>query len=102
MSRWATPHFAKAKSLLVDLKEMTTRLSEFESGQSSSDEQGEDDSEAIQSAKETDDDGFMTMNDRKRRWKNKRKNSLTPSKDSFVKDQVKKLNLNPSPKLKQS
>ena len=84
-----TPHFAKAKSLLENVKEMTARLSEFESCHSSS----EDEPEAANSAKDTDDEGFKTMNQRKKGWKNKRKNSTTPSKDSFM----KKLNQNPSP-----
>ena len=90
-----TPHFDKAKSLLVNLKEMTNRLSEFESCRSSgsSSSSSEDEQEVEQSAKDTDDEGFKTMNDRKRSWKLKRKNSTTPSKDSFV----KKLNQNSSP-----
>ena len=62
---------------------MTGRLSEFGSCQSSS---SEEESEA---AKDTDDEGFKTMNDRKRAWRQKRKHSTTPNKESFVKKQVK-------------
>ena len=56
---------------------MSTRLSELESSQSSSDDEfklvGDEDA----------DNGFQTMNERKRGYKQKRKKSLTPSKETF-------------------
>ena len=85
-----TPNFLRAKSLLSEVKEMAARLSDFESCHSSS----EDDLDDVVVGNDTGDEGFKTMNDKKRYWKNKRKNSTTPSKDSFV----KKLNQNTSPK----
>ena len=83
----ATPHFQRAKSLLTDLKEMTARFSDFESCLSSSDDEV--------TAKETDDNGFRSMNEKKRRWKSKRKKSSSPPGiESFL----KKVNRNLSPK----
>ena len=69
---------AKTKSLLMDLKEMSERLSDFGSCKSSSSEQ---------SGGESDSNAFKTMNDRKRGYKKKRKASHTPDKDSFLKKQ---------------
>ena len=69
---------AKTKSLLLDLKEMSERLSDFGSCKSSSSEQ---------SGGESDSNAFKTMNDRKRGYKKKRKASHTPDKDSFLKKQ---------------
>ena len=88
-----TPHFARAKSLLSEVKDMAARLSEFESCNSSSSDNESD----VGNHEEETDDGFKTMNARKRYWKNKRKLSTTPNKESFVKDTVKKLNQNKSP-----
>ena len=83
----ATPHFQRAKSLLTDLKEMTSRFSDFESCVSSSDDEVPEN--------ETD-DGFKSMNDKKRGWKKKRKSSESPlGKEAFL----KKTNRNLSPKL---
>jgi hypothetical protein len=82
-----TPHFQRANSLLTDLKEMTARFSDFESCLSSSDDEV--------TAKETDDNGFRSMNEKKRRWKSKRKKSYSPPGiESFL----KKVNRNLSPK----
>ena len=63
------------------MKKSTTGLTDFESCCSSSE-------------KETDNEEFKTMNEKKRGWKSKRKKSTTPDKDAFVKHQVKKINLN--------
>ena len=79
----ANTHLERVRSQVEDIKEMTGRLSEFGSCQSSS---SEDESEAV---KDTDEEGFKTMNDRRRAWRKKRKNSTTPNKESFVKKQVK-------------
>jgi hypothetical protein len=82
-----TPHFAKAKSLLTNLTEMTSHLSDFESCLSSSSSDDDLDENV------NDEEGFQTMNGRKRAYKQKRKNSTTPSRESFL----KKPNLNSSP-----
>ena len=68
---------------------MTAHFSDFESCLSSSDEEA--------TAKEADDDGFKSMNDKKRKWKSKRKtNTSPPGVESFL----KKVNRNSSPKFK--
>ena len=70
----------KTKSLLSDLRQMSEQLSEFGSCVSSS-------SSSEQSGNESEDKEYKTMNDKKRGWKKKRKLSITPNKDSFVKKQ---------------
>ena len=79
-----TDTLGRRKSLLADLKEireMSERLSEFGSCRSSSSSESESES------KNEIEDGFKTMNEKKRGWKNKRKLSLTPNKDSLLKKQ---------------
>ena len=71
---------ARSKSLLADLKEMSDRLSDFGSCRSSS-------SESESETKNENGEGFKTMNEKKRGWKNKRKLSLTPNKESLLKKQ---------------
>ena len=66
---------AKTKNILLDLKEISERLSDFGSCVSSSEQSGEE-SDSIE---------YKTMNDRKRGWKKKRKASLTPDKDFLLK-----------------
>ena len=80
-----TQHYLKP---LLGIKEMSARLSEFESCQSSSDDEPVNE--------ELDNEGYQSMNSRIRGWKQKRKHSLTPSKDSFR----KKMYQNPTPPLK--
>ena len=64
---------------LAELKEMTTRLSDFESCVSSSSEEDETPST------ETHNDEFKNV-EKKRGWKNKRKNSTSPlGSDQFLK-----------------
>ena len=60
---------------------MSERLSEFGSCKSGSS------SESESETKDEDDEGFKTMNDKKRGWKKKRKLSLTPNKESLLKKQ---------------
>ena len=73
------PRFSRAKKLISELKEMTTRLSDFESCVSSSSEEDETPS------KETHNDEFKNV-EKKRGWKNKRKNSTSPlGSDQFLK-----------------
>ena len=82
------PRFAKANKLISELKEMTSRLSDFESCVSSS---SEDDEIACT---ETNNDKFKTVNEKKRGWKNKRKHSTSPlGSDHFL----KRANKNSSP-----
>ena len=59
---------------------MSEQLSEFGSCVSSS-------SSSDQSGNESEDKEYKTMNDKKRGWKKKRKLSITPNKDTFVKKQ---------------
>ena len=59
---------------------MSERLSDFGSCRSSS-------SESESETKNENDDGFKTMNEKKRGWKKKRKLSLTPNKESLLKKQ---------------
>ena len=74
------PRFFRAKQLISELKEMTTRLSDFESCVSSSSEDDENRST------EGKNDEFKSINEKKRGWKNKRKNSTSPlGSDHFLK-----------------
>ena len=72
---------AKSKTLISDLKEIADKLSEFRSCKSSV---SSSDSEREQFG---DNDGFQTMNSKKRGWKNKRKLKTTPRKESLLKKQ---------------
>ena len=85
----ATPHSEKPRSLLTNLSEMTSHLSEFESCASDIDSSSDEDSDA----KEKNEDGFQTMNGNRRSYKKKRKNSTTPTREYFM----KKPNMNASP-----
>ena len=91
----ATPQLNQVRSGLSELKDMTAKLSEYESCMSSSDG---DDPDCVDSVKDNTYEVFTSMNERKRDWKKKRKSSRSPTKDSFVKTEVKKLNLEKSPK----
>ena len=86
----ATPHFTLAKTLLNNLSEMTSRLSDFESCVSSSG--SETDTEKNDMKQES---NQKSMNDAKRNYRQKRKNSTTPKKDFFLKKQ----NTNNSPDI---
>ena len=79
------PNLAKAQSLLSEVREMTDRLSDFGSCRSSPSSSESENECSDREAK--DQEGFKNMNDRKRGWKQKRKLSLTPSKDSLLKKQ---------------
>ena len=70
----------RAQHLLDELKEMKAKLSEYESCVSA-DNETNDEQDEVKNAE----DGFETMNDRKRRWKNKRKGSSPPSRGDFLK-----------------
>ena len=74
-------HYAQAKSILSNLKEMSERYSDFGSGYSSS-----SGGEAAAG------DGFVTH---KRKKSKKHKLSITPGKEYFL----KKPNMAPSPQL---
>ena len=73
--------FDRAKNLLSEVRDLSSRLSEYESCWSS--DTGNEEGEAF-------DDGegpFKTMNERKRGWRKKRKISNSPTKESFLKKQ---------------
>ena len=89
MSSSKTPNLAKDKTLLTNLSIVTSRISDFESCVSSSDDTGDD-----MKGEYNEEQGFTTMNNRKRKYKQRRKDSTTPSKEEFLKKQ----NTNPSPK----
>ena len=83
----ATPRFARAESLISELKEMTSKLSDFESCISSS---SDNDEEPV----EVKHDEFKSINERKRDKKNKRKKSASPTGNEYF---LKKVNRNQSP-----
>ena len=63
---------------------MSKKLSDFESGQSSLSDSSSDESlEGAPSPRQM--EGYKTMNSRKKGWKDKRKASQTPEKQSFFK-----------------
>ena len=73
----------RAKSILNDIKDISRKLSDFESCQSSmsSSSSSEEDPSPDRSDLLT----FKTMNSKKRGWKGKRKASQTPEKKDFLK-----------------
>ena len=83
----ATPRFARAESLISELKEMTSKLSDFESCISSS---SDNDEEPV----EVKHDEFKSINERKKDKKNKRKKSASPTGNEYF---LKKVNRNQSP-----
>ena len=82
------PRFYRAKKLISELKEMTSRLSDFESCVSSS---SEDDHVPSRETKTGD---FKSSSEKKRGWKNKRKNSSSPLGSDYF---LKRPNKNSSP-----
>ena len=72
----------KAQNLLSEVKQLKAKLSEYESCVSTDDDYEEE---------KSDTGGFKSMNERKRAWKNKRKNSSSPPKETFLKKQNTKL-----------
>ena len=82
-----TPMFGRAESLISELKEMTSKLSDFESCISSSSDNNEE-------PVETNNVEFRSMNERKRDKKNKRKKSNSPGGSDYF---LKKVNRNQSP-----
>ena len=82
-----TPMFGRAESLISELKEMTSKLSDFESCISSSSDNNEE-------PVETNNVEFRSMNERKRDKKNKRKKSNSPGGSEYF---LKKVNRNQSP-----
>ena len=75
-----------AKSLLEEVRSLATKLSEYETCDSS-----EGDGEVAEDT--TENEAFQTMNERKRQWRNKRKKSGLPTASGFL----KKANKNPTP-----
>ena len=85
----ATPHFTVAKTLLNNLTELTSKISDFESCVSSADDERDTD---VDTKSEDIDD--KSANDKRRFSKQKRKHSTTPNRDFFL----KKPNTSSSPK----
>ena len=70
----------RRNSLLNDIREISKKLSDFESCQSSlSSDSYDTDAEKPELGE------FQSMNHKKRGWKKKRKASQTPEKDEFLK-----------------
>lgn len=76
------PDMSRTKSLVNDIKDY---VSDFGSGVSDLSDAGEDNSSEEIEQKNDDEDGYQTMNDKKRKKKNKRKFKLTPGKEEFLK-----------------
>ena len=68
----------RTKDLLNEVKELSIRLSDYESCISTDDDMNTSNNQG---------DGFVTFNNRKRSWKNKRKSSTSPPKEFFLKKQ---------------
>ena len=79
-SNSATPHFTRAKTLLNNLTEMTSKISDFESCVSSADDERDSDADS-----KSEDHDEKSMIDKKRHYKQKRKHSTTPNRDFFLK-----------------
>ena len=79
-SNSATPHFTIAKTLLNNLTEMTSKISDFESCVSSADDERDSDADT-----KSEDHDEKSMIDKKRHYKQKRKHSTTPNRDFFLK-----------------
>jgi hypothetical protein len=73
---------SRTKLVVNEIRDLTDRLSDFNSCISSSESSEDADNDV-----EQDDKTGGTMNDRKRKKRNKRKHSLTPNKDFFLKKQ---------------
>ena len=78
------PDFLKAQAALNDLKGLTDQLSDFGSCLSSFDS-SEDSGEEKQGVESTANEGFKSMNDKKRNKRNKRKLKISPGKEIFLK-----------------
>ena len=74
------PSLTRAQDLLDELKEMKAKLSEYETCDSADYDTNDEQVEVTNNTEE-----FQTMNERKRRWRNKRKGSSTPNKEDFLK-----------------
>ena len=72
----------RTRELIKDLNEQLDQFASCQSEQSDSSSDGDGDDEEDNT---TDRDEYKTMNDKKRAYKNKRKASSTPTKESFLK-----------------
>ena len=78
------PHLKHRQSrLLSDIRDMSKKMSDFESAQESLTASTSDSSSSSDSSDHQ--QPFQTMNSRKRRYRNKRRNSQTPNKETFMK-----------------
>ena len=74
------PEVLKTKSILNELKGLSEQLSDFGSCISSSDSSNDDTEDEIK-----ENEGFKSMNEKRRNKKSKRKLKLTPGKEDFLK-----------------
>ena len=81
----------RSNKLLSDIKDMSKKMSDFESAQESLSASSSEESEPLPTL----DLPFQTMNQKKKKYRNKRKNSQTPNKETFL----KKSNMSASPSL---
>ena len=82
-TEFARPDLIGTKSLLTEIRDMADKLSEFESCTS---DLSESDSSSDHASLEIDGTGgFMSMNEKKRNKKFKRRLKLTPNKEEFLK-----------------
>ena len=72
------------KSALSDIKDVSKKFSDFESRQSSAESSSYD-----STTENSENSDFKTMNSKKRGYRKKRKASLTPGKEHFLKKQNK-------------
>ena len=79
------PDLEKANLMLEDLKVMTERLSDFASCISSDVSCGGSDEDSTDQKDINNKDGFITLNEKKRNKKSKRKHRMTPDKEMFLK-----------------
>ena len=87
----------RKKSILNNIKDISRKLSDFESCQSSLSSISDSDGSTTD---HSDLKGFKTMNSKKSSYKQKRKASLTPRKEDFMKKQNKSSSpQGPSPKV---
>ena len=72
----------RSHKLLDDIRDMSKKMSDFESARESLTDSSSDESIINPPAPEI---AFETMNSRRRKYRNKRKNSQTPNKETFLK-----------------
>ena len=80
-----------SKSILKNIADITETLSDFNSCAESLGESSSSSSDESEPPLDKENEGFKTMNDRKRKKKAKRRLALTPGKEQFLKKQNTKI-----------